>query len=260
MAYSQATKFLPPDIAGRIDLLRPWYPELWGAPINGQQRRGEIVHDLARAVSFDRAIESTYTGTSAEFFSTVLVPVATVVANPRFFAYGSRRLAVLPHVNVTLGNSRAFLQNIARLPGAADESVFIYLDAYWESDLPLAEELQIIGRAWIRAVVMIDDFQVPSDDGYGFDDYGKGRALNESCLPQNDLAGWHLATQQPIHRPGLGAVVASWFPQHYSPRSTRSLACGSLTLVMRWGADELDSFRCTKPRPNFAATVTSHVR
>ena len=202
LAYSRITKILPPDLAGRIDWLRPslrgsWGPSLpgsWGGPLNGQQRRRDIVRDLARTMSFERAIETgTYRGTSTEFLSAVFgTDVETVEANPRFFAYSSRRLALLPDVHVVLGDSRAFLQRLAASPGATKESVFIYLDAHWEGDLPLAQELQIIARSWTHAVVMIDDFQVPGDDGYGFDDYGSGRKLTESYLPAGDLDGWQV--------------------------------------------------------------------
>ena len=193
-AYSKATKFLPPDLAGRIDLLRPSFRGSWGGPLNGQQRRCDIVRDLARAISFDRAIETgTYRGTSTEFFSAVMgTPIETVEANPRFLAYSSRRLAILPNVHVVPGDSRPFLQKLAKCPGTTNESVFVYLDAHWEGDLPLAEELQIIARSWTQAVVMIDDFQVPDDDGYLFDDYGAGKKLSESYLPTVDLAGWQL--------------------------------------------------------------------
>jgi hypothetical protein len=193
-AYSKATRFLSPDLAGRIDLLRPSFRGSWGGPLNGQQRRCEIVRDLAHAISFDRAIETgTYRGTSTEFFSAVMgTPIETVEANPRFFAYSSRRLAILPSVHVVPGDSRPFLQNLAKGPGATNESVFVYLDAHGKDDLPLAQELQIIARSWTQAVVMIDDFQVPDDDGYGFDDYGSGKKLAKSILPADDLAGWQL--------------------------------------------------------------------
>src|SRR5206468_11787016 len=52
-----------------------------------------------------------------------------------------------------------------------------YLDAHWNADLPLAEEIDIIFSRCPSAVVMIDDFQVPSDAGYGYDNYGPGKAL-----------------------------------------------------------------------------------
>ena len=37
---------------------------------------------------------------------------------------------------------------------------------------------------------MIDDFEVPGDPGYGFDDYGPGKRLTAQYLPDEDLAGW----------------------------------------------------------------------
>ena len=215
-AYSKATKFLPPDLAGRIDLLRPSFRGSFGGPLNGQQRRCEIVRDLARAISFDRVIETgTYRGTSTEFFSAVMgTPIETVEANPRFLAYSSRRLAILPNVHVEPGDSRLFLQELAKRPGITNESVFVYLDAHWEGDLPLAEELQIIARSWTQAVVMIDDFQVPDDVGYAFDDYGTGRALTESYLPKEDLVGWRLcypraqSSDETGARRGCGVLVS----------------------------------------------------
>jgi hypothetical protein len=51
------------------------------------------------------------------------------------------------------------------------------LDAHWYADLPLEGELDIIAKDWEHFVIMIDDFQVPGDEGYGFDSYGENQAL-----------------------------------------------------------------------------------
>jgi len=56
-------------------------------------------------------------------------------------------------------------------------TLFFYLDAHWNEDLPLAEEIGIVFSRCPSAVVMIDDFRVPFDPGYGYDDYGPGKAL-----------------------------------------------------------------------------------
>lgn len=192
--YRGVTRYLPGELAGRLDLLRPSYWASWGGPLNGQVRRREIVRELAREVTFDRVVETgTYRGTSTEFFSAVFgVPVATVEASVRHFTYSSRRLAVQRDVSVELGDSRAFLRRLAAQPGARSETVFIYLDAHREADLPLAEELQVIVGAWPRAVVMIDDFAVPGDSGYAFGGYGPGKLLVEEYLPTATLEGWAL--------------------------------------------------------------------
>jgi hypothetical protein len=61
--------------------------------------------------------------------------------------------------------------------------VFFYLDAHWYEDLPLADELNLIRDGWTNWVAMVDDFAVPGDQGYGFDDYGPGRRLSIEYLP-----------------------------------------------------------------------------
>jgi hypothetical protein len=67
-------------------------------------------------------------------------------------------------------DSREFLTSALR-----DHSLkcpFIYLDAHWQEDLPLRGELAIIREFTGDCVVMIDDFRVPSDPGFGWDTYG----------------------------------------------------------------------------------------
>lgn len=60
--------------------------------------------------------------------------------------------------------------------------LFAYLDAHWGEDLPLAEKLEIVFSWDSDAIVMIDDFQVPDDPGYAYDDYGPGKALTPDLV------------------------------------------------------------------------------
>ena len=55
-------------------------------------------------------------------------------------------------------------------------------DAHWNDDLPLAEELEIVFSHNSNAVVMVDDFRVPGDSGYGYDDYGPSKSLQQSYI------------------------------------------------------------------------------
>jgi hypothetical protein len=185
-----------PGLAGRVDLLSPSLREPWGGPLNGQERRREIVRDLAKAIEFDRVLETgTYRGSSTRFFADVFgIPVETVENNRRFFVYSRSRLRRESRITVEFGDSRAFLRRLAALPSARTETVFVYLDAHWEDDLPLAEELRIVASTWTRCVVMIDDFGVPGDSGYGYDDsYGPEKSLVEAYLPVSALGGWWLS-------------------------------------------------------------------
>ena len=72
-------------------------------------------------------------------------------------------------------------QALARDSSVPKCDVFFYLDAHWEDDLPLLEEIEVIFSHRDRATIMIDDFCVPGTD-YGFDDYGAGKTLNLAYL------------------------------------------------------------------------------
>jgi len=101
-------------------------------------------------------------------------------------------------VNLLRDDSRDGLRKLFRgwLRERASQTVFFYLDAHWNEDLPLAEELEIVFRNCPAAVVMIDDFQVPGDPEYAFDDYGPGKALTPEYLSAS-VAAHELATYYP---------------------------------------------------------------
>lgn len=160
--------------------------------LNGQQERQRIVRDLQSAIDFDRVVEAgTFRGHSADFFAAVFgVTVSTVEADPGSYARSRDRFAHRSEIEVAHGDSRRLLRELAGRPGSRQETVFFYLDAHGHDDLPLREELEVIQRYWVNAVVMIDDFQAPGDPGYGFDDWGPGKVLVRSYLP--DMPEWRI--------------------------------------------------------------------
>ena len=211
--YESVLTRLAPDKAAWLDLHRPSVRASWGwGPLNGQAGRRQIIRDLARTVEFDEVVETgTYRGNSTEFFAHVLgVPVHTVEGNPRFFHYATARLAPYPDITVESGDSRPFLR---RLGGRAENrTTLFYLDAHWHHDLPLREEVEIITDLWQLGVMIIDDFEVPDDPGYTFDDYGPGKRLCVDYLPPT--AGWRLffpmlrAEQETGGRRGCAVLVS----------------------------------------------------
>jgi hypothetical protein len=191
--YEKLAARLPDQIAGRLDLATPFYRGVWGGPMNGQLHRQELVRSIAAEIDFGLVIETgTFRADTTRFLAeTFGCPVWTVEANRRCFTYSRGCLRRLRKVTVEYGDSPERLRSLSeRMTGVC---VFAYLDAHWDESLPLREELEIIVRAWSRAVIMIDDFQVPEDAGYGFDDYGSGATLNRDYLTRCGLEGWHLS-------------------------------------------------------------------
>jgi hypothetical protein len=223
---------LPPAWVGTLEYyFRPSTPELTGAPLNGQRLRQQVVLDLLHAVPFSAIVETgTYRGSTTAFLASHSgLPVHTVEALPRFFRYAKLRLRHHPTVRLACQDSREFLNQLARDPHFPQQNVFFYLDAHWYEDLPLREEVELVARTWKGAVVMIDDFEVPGDPGYAFDDFGPGKRLCLDYLP-------------PLSSLGMEA----FFPA--APSSAESgVKRGSVVLADRALADGLASLSSLRP-------------
>jgi hypothetical protein len=180
-----------PALAAHIDLVEPWKRSGCGGPLNGQIGRQTLVRALFSTVTFDAVIETgTYRGTTTDFLWRVShKPVFSVENQPRYFYYARRRLAGKSSIRLALSDSRAFLASLAEDHSVPRERLFFYLDAHWEEDLPLADELMLIWSHWRRSLILIDDFQVPHDPGYGFDDYGPIGRLATDYLPLDRMPG-----------------------------------------------------------------------
>ena len=161
--------------------LKPSLKSSWGGPFNGQEGRQEIFRELVAKIPFQMIVETgTYRGTTTEFLAKESgLPVCTVETEPRFYHYARRRLRGRKHIRLELGDSREFIAKLVRDAALPKKDVFFYLDAHWQEDLPLRQEIEIIVKFWQGVCIMIDDFQVPGDDGYAYDDYGLDKRL---CL------------------------------------------------------------------------------
>jgi hypothetical protein len=194
----------PGPVGGAIDLLRPTLAQGLGGPFNGQERRIEAVREMFDRVEFHAIIETgTYRATTTLFLRALSsAPIATIEAHSRYYHYARMRL-LRRHVTVIRGNSATMLRSLARDPPWNQSPAFFYLDAHWLEALPLPAELQNIANGWTDFAALIDDFRVPGDAGYGYDDYGPGRALESSILA-----------------PLVGKQVAVYWPSAHSASET----------------------------------------
>lgn len=161
----------------------------WPA-LNGQALRRETIVRLLHSFRPDVIVETgTYFGSSTAFFSSLGAPVLSVDALPRHHLMARIRLRSHDRVTLALGDSRAFLRHLAA-GGSGDFSrPFLYLDAHGAGELPLREELEIAWNRWDDSLVAIDDFMVPGDPGFAYDDYGPGRRIDlEHCSPPAGIA------------------------------------------------------------------------
>jgi hypothetical protein len=151
----------------------------WG-PFNGQTARQALFVDILIKIGPHAIVETgTSLGATTEFMSQAELPVFTIEARPRDYGFARARFWRKRNVKLLYGDSRMGLHKLfdGVLRPLSELTIFFYLDAHWNDDLPLAGEIDIIFNHCPMAVVMIDDFEVPFDAGYGFDDYGPGKAL-----------------------------------------------------------------------------------
>ena len=188
--YERVVNRLPKKSAAFIDHLNPSLRASWGGPLNGQARRQEMMRELVSLFNPKVIVETgTYRGTSTDFLRGIgNADIHTVEHDERFFRYSQIRFRNDPRVRVVHGDSRDYLERMSRTSAFPKERVLFYLDAHWDDDLPLWEELTCIQRAWTRSVIVVDDFQVPNDEGYGYDDWGAGKSLTEGLLPAAALS------------------------------------------------------------------------
>lgn len=171
-------------LRGAIAYLRSRMIEgYWDEPFNGQKFRHLIFKDLLENFHFSIVIETgTYRGATTNFFSKNVMDVISIEINDYFYGYAKSRFLLAPRVRLYHGDSSALLASILETRLSAGTSCFCYLDAHWLKRLPLMDEVRLIFERLSEAIVMIDDFQVPDDPGYGFDDYGPGRQLDLDYL------------------------------------------------------------------------------
>jgi hypothetical protein len=150
--------------------------------MNGQTSRLEAVRQMFYKCNIQSIVETgTFRGTTTEWLAGFGVPVMTIESHRPTFEFAMRRLKRHGNVSVRFGNSvDVLLEHLPRL--GQDAPTLLYLDAHWNGYLPLAEELHAICTNLTRFVIVIDDFAVPGDLGYTFDDYGLGKALTADYL------------------------------------------------------------------------------
>ena len=163
---------------------RPGWRQSWGGPFNGQTFRQQLFVELCSRVRFVAVVETgTYRGTTTTYFRrTTRVPIHSFESMPRHYGFARARLWRARGVHLHREDSRAGLARLAAGRALPPGPVFFYFDAHWQRDLPLSEEVDLAFAHWSQAVVMIDDFAVPDDPGYAFDDYGPGKALTLAYL------------------------------------------------------------------------------
>jgi hypothetical protein len=179
----------------------------WGGPLNGQRFRQRIFERLMR-LGVDVIFETgTYLGTSTAYFARQGVPVFSCELDENTFAAAIVQLVDYKDVKIYLQDSRSFLKSLSKERINDFSFPLFYLDAHGKGDLPIADEIRIIQANWPQFVIMVDDFEVPAADGYGFDRYRSGQELTVNYLRDAGIDFGSLAVLFPTAVPNAETGV-----------------------------------------------------
>jgi hypothetical protein len=166
-------------LSGHLDYhLRPHLADRFG-PFNNQEFRQRIFAWIVAEIGPTYIVETgTARGGTTEFMAErTSVPVFGIEIDTRRITFAGLRLKARAAVRLLHGDSEALLGNLLAGGDLPAGTGFYYLDAHWGEALPLAAEIEQIFTQRPESIVMIDDFHVPDDPGYGYDDYGPGKTL-----------------------------------------------------------------------------------
>lgn len=156
--------------------------------LNGQYFRRKIVSGLLNNINFNCIIETgTEYGFSTAYFSTFNKKVISIEKSKPLFYLAKKKLENFKNIHLILNDSKNIENILNQNQIDKDSQIFFYLDAHSENDYPLLKELEFITSNYKKNLILIDDFQVPNDDGYGYDSFN-GKKLNFKLI-KNSLFG-----------------------------------------------------------------------
>ena len=231
-------KMLSPRLLGWMDYMfgRQSTFDPWGGPMNGQVSRQKFVADLVSQTCEQIVETGTYRGSTTEWFAAPGKPVLSVEANLRYFVFAGKRLAKYSNIKLFHEHSANFLHDLPRRI-AQDRPTLFYLDAHWHADLPIRDELAAIFSNFPKAVIVIDDFRVPHDAGYGYDDYGVNGVLELAYI--RDI----LPEDAGIYFPAVPAADETGARRGWAVISTFTGAtafCDNNPYIRRWTSGQFD--------------------
>ncbi len=146
------------------------------------------LRDLVARHSIRTVVETgSWRGYTARRFSEFVENVFTIDVDPLMRDVTMATNADRDNVMALRGNSPSVLAGL--IPGLPAPMLY-YLDAHWNDDWPLLDEIETISRQDAGpAVIVIHDVRVPDTD-LGFDSYGGTALTFELVKPLLDKLQW----------------------------------------------------------------------
>jgi hypothetical protein len=150
--------------------------------------RDPVLEALVRQVVTEHEIRTivetgTWRGYTTRRFAEFVANVFTIESDPSLWHLATATLVDKPNVTLFQGRSQSLLRNL--IPALLKPALY-YLDAHWENDWPILQELDAIAELDARCCIIIHDCKVPTCPGLGFDSYNGQELTLEFVRPMLD--------------------------------------------------------------------------
>jgi len=190
--------------------------------------RSYIIWRLFKEFNCTSFVETgTFYGDTTAYVSKVFkTPVFTGEINRTHYLVSKLNLLWDRNIDQTLADSPEFLNRVLD-PSILGNNPMFYLDAHWREHVPLGDELALIGDQSKRGLILIDDFMVPWDSNYLYDEYPSMRidmdVINSYLKNLRDDVDVYLPTYSTHQEPtgkGIGFAVAIMGQEQELPYQT----------------------------------------
>jgi hypothetical protein len=170
-----------------VEMLRRFRNISQGPDWNGFHRDQiyrALMIEIAKSLPVSSFVETgTWRGDSTQTIAMRFprLPIYTCEIVEKTYHLARGVLKKYPTVTQSLGRSDEFIGQLIRERKIGDFP-FFFLDAHWQTYWPLRQELKYISDAQLKAIMVIDDFEVPGQPAFGFDIDGGGEVTaGEKC-------------------------------------------------------------------------------
>lgn len=167
-----------------------------------------------------------YGYTSAYVRQAFKTPVFTSEINPTYYLVSKANLLWVRGIKKFRTSSPVFLENVCR-PSLIGDNPMFYLDAHWYDYMPLPDELATIRDRSERGIILIDDFLVPAQPQFIYDEY-EGIPIDLNVVKSaldicRDGVSVYLPNYHPEREPtglGIGFAIILMGQEHALPETT----------------------------------------
>ncbi len=162
-----------------------WKTAPYKFTLHGDPIAIELFKRLVEKFKIDVIVETgTFRGFTTALFAQMFPNVKIYTCEIDTFNYKKAKKYLKQFNNVWVFNqsSPEFLKELCEKNILTNKTLF-YLDAHWLDEWPLEQELRIISNNLKSALIVIDDFKVPNDTRFVFDEYEDKECSIEIVLP-----------------------------------------------------------------------------